>query len=269
LPTISGRHQDAIKCELAYHSAIRHQGPPPSTFGLTIYNFVPDNFTLTHQAARAAAPAGSGAPQTPATPALYTVRGDINADITYQLNAMGRTDIASESAPAITQANYQQVANDLMPPSSPVTKGGLAFLKNQPLRTKFWARDLTERHELFHCAEDERLGGEGVQAAQTWLGTRTANTDNEVLALLPQLLVKVGDYVKVKMAPPASEQRAYDDGAPGYRARAQAIKAKGDAKGYVPQPPANPRANPPGTSPGNAPGNAPAQPAPRQPTPAK
>jgi hypothetical protein len=56
--------------------------------------------------------------------------------------------------------------------------------------------------------------------------------------------------VDAAMALPGREIRAYADGAPDYLARAQAVKSKGDAKGYVPQP-----AAPPAPSPGAAPKN--------------
>jgi len=46
----------------------------------------------------------------------------------------------------------------------------------------------------------------------------------------------IAQRIVAAMAPPAVEQRAYDDGAAAYAARAAAIKAKGDARGYVPRP---------------------------------
>jgi hypothetical protein len=67
------------------------------------------------------------------------------------------------------------------------------------------------------------------------------------------------------MAPPGLEERAYADGVPDYLARAQAIKWKEDAKGYVPKPPA-PQApsSPPAATP-KAPSPPPAR-APKEPT---
>ena len=177
--------------------------------------------------------------------------------------AHGRTNIASESDPAITQANYPAVVKDLTPPAAAVNQGGLALMKHQPPRTRFWAEDLTIKHERFHCAEDQRFGGQGVRSAQNWLNTQTAANDNALFALLPRVIGKVGDVVKTGMAVPAAEQRAYDDGAPSYAARAQAIKRKGDARGYVPQPPAPNQqgsASPPAAAP-QAPVRQPAPPA--------
>ena len=63
-------------------------------------------------------------------------------------------------------------------------------MKNQPFRDHFYARDLTVQHELFHCREDVRFGGQGVQAAQTWLNTQTANSERELFALLPGIVTQ-------------------------------------------------------------------------------
>ena len=151
---------------------------------------------------------------------------------------MGRTNIASDSDPSITQTNYPNIVADLTPPPAPVVHNGRQFMKNQPFRDHYWARDLTIKHEIFHSDEDAGFGGQGVQAAQTWLDTRTANSEQQLFALLPEIIRIIGRTVTAGRAVPADEQRAYDDGAPLYLARAQAIKRKGDANGYVPQPPA-------------------------------
>src|SRR4030095_1235966 len=109
-------------------------------------------------------------------------------------------------------------------------------MKNQPFRDHFYARDLTVRHEIFHCREDVRFCGQGVQAAQSWLNRQTANSERKRLGFLPGIITRIGNAVTAGRAVPADEQRAYDDGAPLYLARAQAIKRKGDAKGYAPRP---------------------------------
>src|SRR5262249_21333085 len=150
----------------------------------------------------------------------------------------GRTDIASDSDPAITQKNYPSVVADLTPPPKAVVHNGLQIMKNQPFRDHFWARDLTIRHERFHSDEDDGFGAQGVQAAQAWLNPQTANSDKQMTNLLLNVVPIVGKTVMAGRAVPADEQRAYDNGAPLYLARAQAIKKKGDANGYAPKPPA-------------------------------
>lgn len=249
LPSISGEQADRIVSHLNYTSSIKNEGPPPTDFGLTVYNFLPENFSYTHHAGAPGTPAGPGSAGTPATPASFEVTGDIRGAITYQVTNSGRTDIASDSDPSINQTNYPKVVADLTPPPAPVVHAGRRFMKNQPFRDHFYARDLTVRHELFHCDEDVRFGGQGVQAAQTWLNTQTANSERELLAVLPGIVTRIGNAVTAGRAVPADEQRAYDNGAPLYLARAQAIKRKGDAKGYAPRPAPAPQAPAPAPQP--------------------
>jgi hypothetical protein len=67
----------------------------------------------------------------------------------------------------------------------------------------------------------------------------------------------VSATVRTRMAYPAREERAYNAGAAAYTARAQAIKQKGDAKGYVPPPAPKAPATPPNPAPApkaNSPG---------------
>ena len=106
LPSISGEQTDSITSHLNYTSSIKNEGPPPTDFGLTVYNFLPENFSYTHHAGAPGTPAGPGSPGTPATPASFEVTGDIRGVITYQVSNFGRTDIASDSDPSINQTNY-------------------------------------------------------------------------------------------------------------------------------------------------------------------
>ena len=261
LTSISGEQADAIRSNLGYQSTIAQKGVSPADFGKTRYDFTPENFTLSQRAGTPGTPSSPGITGTPAIPPAYEVNGDIVGTITFQVDNHGRTDIATYASPSITQSNYPAVVKDLTPPSAPVNQGGLSLLKNQPPRTKFWARDLTIKHELFHCAEDQRFGGQGVQSAQNWLNSKTASTSEQVFALLPEIIKRIGNAVTTARASPADEQRAWDDGGPGYLARAQAIKTKGDAKGYVPKPPA-PAPQVPGSPPVATPKDPVGQPAP-------
>jgi hypothetical protein len=266
LPSISGEQADTITTTLNYTGNIQQLGPPPSEFGLTVYKFLPENFSVGHRAATPGTAAGSGSAGTPATPASFLVGGDIRGVITYQVNNSGRTDIASDSDSSITQTNYPDVVSDLTPPSAAVKHAGRLFMKNQPFRDHYWARDLTVKHELFHCREDQSFGKQGVEAAQNWLNTQTANSKQQLMALLPGIMTRIGNAITQGRAAPADEQRAYDDGAPLYLARAQAIKRKGDAKGYLPK-----AAAPPQQAPGSPPATAPKTQAPQPPatTPSK
>jgi hypothetical protein len=253
LPSVSGEQTDSITSHLNYVSSIKNEGPPPTDFGITRYIFTGENVRVDYHPAVPGTPAGSGSAGTPPTPAYYDVNADIRGAITFQVDNFGRTDIASDSDPAITQRNYPNVVADLTPPPAPVVHNRRQFMKNQPFRDHFWARDLTIRHERFHCDEDDRFGAQGVQAAQAWLNTQTANSDQQLLNLLRNVITIIGRTVTAGRAVPADEQRAYDNGAPLYLARVQAIKRKGDANGYAPRP---------------APAPKPPAPAPKPPAPA-
>jgi hypothetical protein len=221
---------DAIASALAYKSDINPVAPPanPGGFGetLPVYRF------------EAPGPRATQSPATRSTPATFNVTGTIIADITYWVAGGTRTDIASDNDPDITQTNYTDVVKDLTPSPAAVNTGGMNLYKNQPPRKKFWAADLTIKHEKFHADEDVTYGQEGVTLAQNWLNRQTAKDYDEVGALLNRINPIVSRHVDTKMALPGRENRAYNHGAPDYTARAQAVKTKGDAKGYVPKPPA-------------------------------
>ncbi len=225
---------DKIVSAFGYKSSIDKKGPPPDPgeFGTTrpVYEFERPGPSAT-QAAGA-----------------FNVTGTIVANITYQVAGGNRTDIASDADSDITQANYPTVVSDLTPSPVAVNTRGLSLFKNQPPRSQFWAEDLTIKHEGFHADEDVKFGQDGVTVAQNWLNSKTAQSYDDVGNLLNGVTPRVVSTVDAAMALPGREIRAYADGAPDYLARAQAVKSKGDAKGYVPQPPA-----PPAPSPGGAP----------------
>ncbi len=154
------------------------------------------------------------------------MNADVRGTITFQVQDFGRTNIASDSDPAITQKNYPSVVADLTPAPAPVVHNKLQIMKNQPFRDHFWARDLTIRHERFHSDEDDGFGAQGVQAAQAWLNTQTANSDQQMKNLLLNVVPIVGKTVMAGRAVPADEQRAYDNGAPLYRDAPRPLKRR-------------------------------------------
>jgi hypothetical protein len=192
---------------------------------------------------------GFASPGPTATPSngTFTITGTINATITFWVDGGGRRDIASDTDSDITQGNYPDVVRDLTPSPTAVNKGGVTLFKNQPPRKGFWARDLTIEHERFHGREDVKFGKVGLDHARAWLNSQTAKDFDEVEGLLNGVTPIITKTVDTAMALPGRENRAYEYGAPAYQSRAQAIKTKGDAKGYVPKPPA-PKA-PPATTP--------------------
>lgn len=158
----------------------------------------------------------------------FTVSADFAMKVQWQVlvgtGPSAQVNIASDSDPALTKTNYPTAASDLTPNMS--NTGG------KPPRTKFWAQDLTEVHEKFHADERIKYGKLGVTEAVRWLTSQTASDEAGVRMLLSQTRDKILAYVRSKMVNPGKEERAYADGAPKYKARADAIKKKGDAGGY-------------------------------------
>ncbi len=135
-------------------------------------------------------------------------------------------NIADDADPAINHENYLKVAADLTPDPK----------DHVPPRNHYWARDLVYKHEHFHASEDTTYGAEGTRQAQGWLGKQRASNEQAVQTLLDLVPGQVEDHIRAKMPKTEREQRAYDDGAPDYQARADAIKAKGDSGKYPPPP---------------------------------
>lgn len=213
---------DAISTTLTYDPSINPVPPPaaPGKFGETNTRIEVNR--------------SSGRPDGRGT---FLVELVVDNVITYWVAGGTRKNIASDADPNITQTNYPMVVSDLTPSPRAIRTGGLDLLKNQSPRKDFWARDLTIDHEIFHADENEKFGRDAALAARDWLNGQTARNLDDVEALVGRVPPMISRRLAVAMAPPAVEQRAYDDGAPAYAARARAIKAKGDARGYVPAAP--------------------------------
>lgn len=206
---------DSIAPTLTYSPTISQGGVTPgaSEFGVTQTTTSIANITV--------APAGS----------VFNVSATVKNTINWAVQSRGRTDIPNENAAAITSANYATVASDLTP--------NMSSDNGRPPRTQFWAQDLTERHERFHANERAYTYGQpAFEFAQNWLKSQTATDAAGATALVNQVPNKMHESYATSYAP-GKESRAYGDGAPSYRARADAIKAKGDGGGY-PAPPAAP-----------------------------
>lgn len=222
LPAIALPAQaDAIRSALVYDPTITPIRPPanPGKFG--------------QADTRIAVNKSSGRPDN----GDFLVELVIENIITYWVAGGTRKNIASADDPNITQANYPTVVRDLTPSPTAVRAGGLDLLKNQPPRREYWAHDLTVKHEVFHADENEKFGRAGAIVARDWLNRQTARNLDQVEALVGRVAPMVAQHIiAARGAPAADEQRAYDDGAPAYTARAQAIKARGDRGGYAASP---------------------------------
>lgn len=203
---------DAVRGGFTYSGSIARGGAPPSGYGITrSFNSRLTGVTITP---------GSGTFEVTATfehPITYQIRSGTGPD--------GEVDIASQTDADITRANYSTVASDLTP--------NMSDLNGRPPRTRFWAEDLTARHERVH-ANDDRSNGPGAMATvTTWLNGQTAANDGGVRTLLGALPARFATALLAALSTEAGERNAYGDGAPSYRARANAIKAKGDRGEYT------------------------------------
>jgi hypothetical protein len=155
----------------------------------------------------------------------YTVAGTIEHKITWGVHPTtdNETDISGDTDPDITKANYPDVVKDLTPNMS--SSGG------RPPRNAFWAKDLTEIHELFHADDVKKQGPGAVTTAVNWLKTKTAGSVADVTALVNQVPDRVVQTLAAGMGEPA-EVRAYGGGAAAYTTRAQAIEKRGKANEY-------------------------------------
>jgi hypothetical protein len=134
-----------------------------------------------------------------------------------------QTNIESETDPDIKAGNYAAVAADLTPGKK----------DDRPPRNKFWARDLTLVHEQFHATDGQQFCKKAVGDAKTTLEGQTASTMDEVKQLLRPIPDQIVKARAAGMTKPASEDRAYKDGAPKYKGRADKIAALGKAGKYT------------------------------------
>lgn len=213
LPTeeLSGASLDNIMGTFAYNQSIQRGGVTirASDFGFTLPSGRLSNIRIVH------------------TLSHFFVTGEfvyvVNWDVRTSLGPNGEIDIEDEEDADITANNYQAVSGDLTP--------NMGDLNGRPPRTGFWAQDLTERHEQFHATEYVDFGRQGLTVAQNWLNAQTAATTDDVRTLLPQAQNRIFQLIIAAEGAPM-EQRAYGDGAPLYKARADAIKRKGEAGDY-------------------------------------
>jgi len=200
--------RDSIHSTLAYNGSIARGGAVPDPFGITyLYNISLSGINVTH--------AGSA----------FNVAATVDHPITYQVTSGGDTDISSETDSDITQGNYTDVVSDLTP--------DMSDLNGRPPRSQFWAEDLCITHERFHANEGLGFARQAVADAQTWLNSQSAGNLAAVQSSLASVPARVISSTGSAMScPGACEERAYGAGAAAYLARANAIKAKGDAGDY-------------------------------------
>lgn len=162
---------------------------------------------------------------------IYTVTANLEHTIRWQVRTgtgpRGQVDIAGDTDNDIKACNYQLISKDLTP--------NMSSDNGRPPRSKYWAEDLTTRHELFHAENQFRddFGPQATTDAQTWLSAQTASSASQIETLLMPRAYAVARLTKKRLSnQPSTEGDTYGDGAPLYQARADSIKTKGDAGDY-------------------------------------
>ena len=209
---IAPSNLDSISSTISHVSSVSRGGAAFGGFGVTNSSVSLSNVVITHSAT------------------TFTVTGDFVQTITWEVRSgtgpSSQKDISGLNDPDITAGNYPTVASDLTP--------NMSSDNGRPPRTMFWAEDLTEKHELFHTTQRSGpFGNDTATAIKNWLDGQTAISEAGIRStLLPQALAEGVRVFNAFVAAPTTEGDAYGDGAPLYRARADAITAKGDGGGY-------------------------------------
>ena len=153
---------------------------------------------------------------------LLTAR--VFLDITWNTDDGGNIDVSGPTDPAVTPATWAAIANDLDPDAT-----------GRPTRSTYWAKDLTERHELFHAKDD-------IDRATLYLPTAAADLNSRSIpvpvddAAVRAVLVDIKDKVKADgwaWYGTGGEDRAYADGSAEYAARAAAVRARAASEGWT------------------------------------
>src|ERR1051325_2228167 len=108
-----------------------------------------------------------------------TVELIIGFNVRADLGPSDQINIASADDAAISAKNYVQVSTDLMP--NPWVEFGA------PPREKFWAKDLTESHELSHVDDHGTAGANAAAFLQTWLSMQAVANSEELTLLIKKI----------------------------------------------------------------------------------
>lgn len=163
------------------------------------------------------------------------VSGEVTVDCSWDVQALGRTDVGSADDAVLTPQNFMQAYYDLRHEG------------DRPERKQFWSKSFTQQHEQFHCAEYYTNAQAATTSAVSWLTSQPISVPTSVLGveigksvqsqidpLVAQLPEKVKAEVKSKFDS-GGEDRAYGAGAQAYRTLANAIRDRGFSKGWEKQ----------------------------------
>jgi hypothetical protein len=200
---------DAVASTLNFGSKVKKGGASPGSdeFGVEKVKYKVDSMKFTHDAATA----------------TVNAEARVFLDIGWGVHSLGRTNIPDENVKAVKKSKWQAIRDDLKPDG-----------KGRPQRDKYWAKDLTERHEQFHASDDIQRAQAYVPTAKTWLDGQTVRAKH-IKKDLKKHLETVRSNVEADgwaWYGTGGEDRAYADGSASYQARADAVEARATKEGW-------------------------------------
>jgi hypothetical protein len=200
---------DAVASTLNFGSKVKKGGATPGggEFGVEKVKYKVDSLKFTHDAATS----------------TVNAEARVFLDIGWGVHSLGRTNIPSENVKAVKKSTWQAIRDDLKPDGT-----------GRPTRDKYWAKDLTERHEQFHATDDIQRAQAYVPTAQTWLDTQTVRAKH-IKKDLKKHLETVRSNVEADgwaWYGTGGEDRAYADGKAEYQARVDAVEARATKEGW-------------------------------------
>lgn len=145
-------------------------------------------------------------------------------DIHWDIQSTGNKDVSGPEDAEVKKESWDKIVADLTPSAS-----------GRAPRKKYWAKDLTERHERFHASDDIGRTKLYIPTAQSWLTNQTVTAEDsvvgriktsfEVVKLLETVRsnVEADGWAYYDKAGGAGEDRAYAEGKEAYQKRADEI----------------------------------------------
>jgi hypothetical protein len=203
---------DAVISALAYSGSTTKGGAQPAGFGVTrSFKLSLEDINIT------------------SLPGGYLVTATAKHPVTYQIRSgtgpEGQVDISGNTDSDITAANHADIESDLTP--------DMSDLNGRPPRAKFWCEDLTERHELVHCADDRANAPLVLAQIMAWMNSQTVESWFGAAGLLGQVPKRFATGLLAALTTEAGEKHAYGEGAPAYTLRVESIKARAAGTGYT------------------------------------
>jgi hypothetical protein len=193
---------DAINHAITVGSKLTEDAgaPGPDEFGVEKVKYKIDNIKWTHH------------------PDTKTV--DVNArvflDITWGVHSLEHTNVPGANDAVVTKTTWKEIADDLRPDGT-----------GRPTRDKYWAEDLTRKHENFHATDDIGRATLYLPTARTWLTAQTVSAGSveaDVKAHLETMRANI-EADGWAWYGTGGEDRAYADGKSSYAGRVTGIEA--------------------------------------------